>query len=222
MTSTRPPFETTNRKSSNKSRGCFAMIGIRLTGVPTKQEIKIKIPKDDLKMASLHWTKAKRCKIWNECKYLGNKSGEAWFNTCNISQWWKSIVYIAGRALSDNGHKLCVYCWCCVVIWWMEIACVSKTGLCKHRRGGKERWRSDTIISESIKQWFVFTAAAATSATRAAPLCKLTPSRIGNTSSRFVIISCDPFLNQISLMFGKTARNKEVICFQNEAGRPSN
>ena len=37
MTSTRPPFETTNRKSSNKSRGCFAMIGIRLTGVPKKK-----------------------------------------------------------------------------------------------------------------------------------------------------------------------------------------
>jgi hypothetical protein len=34
MTSTRPPLDTTSRKSSYKSRVCFAMMGILLTGVP--------------------------------------------------------------------------------------------------------------------------------------------------------------------------------------------
>lgn len=34
MTSTKPPLDTTSRKSSYKSRVCFAMMGILLTGVP--------------------------------------------------------------------------------------------------------------------------------------------------------------------------------------------
>jgi len=40
ITSTKPPFETTNRKSSYKSNVCFAIIGILLTGVPVKYQIK--------------------------------------------------------------------------------------------------------------------------------------------------------------------------------------
>lgn len=36
MTSTKPPFETTNRNSSYKSRVCLAIIGILFTGVPEK------------------------------------------------------------------------------------------------------------------------------------------------------------------------------------------
>lgn len=40
MTSTKPPFDTTNRKSSYKSSVCLAMMGILLTGVP-KNNVKV-------------------------------------------------------------------------------------------------------------------------------------------------------------------------------------
>jgi len=38
MTSTSPPFDTTRRNSSYRSRVCFAMIGIRFTGVPASSQ----------------------------------------------------------------------------------------------------------------------------------------------------------------------------------------
>lgn len=37
ITSTSPPFDTTNRNNSYRSNVCFAIIGILLTGVPTRE-----------------------------------------------------------------------------------------------------------------------------------------------------------------------------------------